>query len=110
MRRTFVLIIVTAFVLGAAAQLPAQQPDPGQHHGAPEKGQPAAPGGTGQGMMGGMGMMGGGMCPMMGGMMPMMGGPTDPKAMGRMLQMRGEMMKAMGEVMMKHGKMMEPGN
>ncbi len=37
------------------------------------------------------------------------GGKTDPKAMGQMLQMRGEMLKAMGEIMQKHGKMMEEG-
>jgi hypothetical protein len=52
-------------------------------------------------MMGGSIMMG---MPMM---QQMMGGAMDPKARGRMLQMRGEMMKAMGEILLKHGKMME---
>ena len=39
-------------------------------------------------------------------MMPMMGAKQDPKAMGLMMQMRGEMMKAIGEIMMKYGKLM----
>ena len=49
------------------------------------------------------------MCPMMdpSAMMGMMGsGQTDPKAMGRMLQLRGDLLKAMGEVMLKHGQAM----
>jgi hypothetical protein len=55
-------------------------------------------------MSGGMpgGMMGGGMMPMMG-----MMGRTDPRAMGQMLQMRGEILKAVGDVMIKYGKTME---
>jgi hypothetical protein len=59
----------------------------------------------GQGMMGGG--MGGGM---MGGMMGggMMGGQAgDPRAMARMMEMRGDMMKAMGEVMLKHAKKLQ---
>ena len=32
---------------------------------------------------------------------------SDPKAMARMLKLRGEMLKAMGEVMMKHGRALE---
>jgi hypothetical protein len=62
-------------------------------------------------MMGMMSMM----HQMMGGMMDpsgmgMMGGEKkDPKAMGRMLQLRGEMLKAMGDILLKHGKMMEEG-
>jgi hypothetical protein len=77
----------------------------------------------GQPSMRGRGMMGQGMCPMC--MMPAMAsmrggstdpagltglpgdGPTDPKARGRMLQLRGEMLKAMGEVMLKHGQALE---
>jgi hypothetical protein len=31
----------------------------------------------------------------------------DPKAVGRLLQLRGDMLKAMGEVLLKHGKAME---
>lgn len=67
-----------------------------------------------------MGMMGQGqmpmmMCPMMGdlgmtgGPMIGMGGNQDPKAMGRLLEMRGEMMKAMGDILQKHGKAMQQG-
>jgi hypothetical protein len=70
----------------------------------------------------GRGMMGQGMCPMC--MMPAMAsmrsgsmdpmglmglpgdGPADPKARGRLLQLRGELLKAMGEVMMKYGQAM----
>jgi hypothetical protein len=49
--------------------------------------------------------MGGQMDPM--GMMAMMGGgQTNPKAMGRALELRGELLKAMGEVMIKHGQAM----
>jgi hypothetical protein len=64
----------------------------------------------------GQGMMGSMSCPMMGGVMGdemsgqgMMGGmmTSDPKAMARMLKLRGEMLKAMGEVMMKHGRALE---
>jgi len=49
--------------------------------------------------------------PMMGrGMMSMMGGgQMDPKAMARMLELRGDLLKAMGEVMLKHAKAMEAG-
>jgi hypothetical protein len=39
-----------------------------------------------------------------------MGATKDPKAAGRMLQMRGEMLKAIGDIMMKHGKAMEEGH
>jgi hypothetical protein len=74
----------------------------------PSSGQPPI---MGHGMMG-QGMMGM-MCPMMAVMMDpsgmgMMGGQQmDPKAAGRMLQLRGDMLKAMGEVLLKHGKAME---
>jgi hypothetical protein len=34
------------------------------------------------------------------------GGHMDPKAMGRMLELRGELLKAMGDVMIKHGQAM----
>jgi hypothetical protein len=69
-----------------------------------------------QRMMGGgmheHGMMGM-MCPMMAMIMHpagmgMMGGQQmDPKAMGRMLQLRGDMLKAIGDVLLRHGKAME---
>jgi hypothetical protein len=42
---------------------------------------------------------------MMGGMM--MGAQSDPKTLGRMLQMRGEMMKAVADVLIKHGQALE---
>jgi len=58
----------------------------------------------GQGMMG-HGMMGPGM--MGPGMMREMGTPSDPKAMARMLRLRGDMMKAIGEVMLKHAEAIE---
>lgn len=98
-----------------------------QHHigeGMPmcsQAGQQEQPGGQspmmGRGMMGREGMrmpMGCAVCPMMRGMMEpaemgmmgMMGAGQDPKAMGRMLQMRGEMLKAIGEVLLKHGASM----
>jgi hypothetical protein len=48
----------------------------------------------------------GSMCGMMGGMGmgPMMAGTSDPKTLGRMLQMRGEIMKAVGDVLIRHGQ------
>jgi hypothetical protein len=52
------------------------------------------------------------MCPMMAMMDPagmMSSGQMDPKAMARMLELRGDLLKAMGEVMLKHAKAMEGG-
>lgn len=40
------------------------------------------------------------------GMKGMMGAPHDPKAVGRMLQMRGDVLKAVGEVLLKYGREM----
>ncbi len=99
------LALVLSVVAPALAQQPApphQPPRAGPH------GQAApAPGGASGGM--GMcpmmtegGMMGGGM-----GMHGMMGAPADPKAHGRMLQMRGEILKAVGDVLVKYGQTME---
>jgi hypothetical protein len=70
-------------------------------------GQPAV---MGRGMMGqGVSMMS--MIPIMGRPMDPMGtigmmdnGQMEPKARGRMLQLRGELLKAMGEVLVKHGQ------
>ncbi len=88
-------------------------------HGAPStpgQGQASPAPKAGEHPMMGQGMMGSMSCPMMGGMMGdemsgqgMMGGmmTSDPKAMARMLKLRGEMLKAMGEVMMKHGRALE---
>ena len=53
-----------------------------------------------------MPMMGSGMMGMMPMMQQMMTAAQDPKAMGRMLQMRGEIMKAIGDILIKYGKMM----
>ncbi|HSF29267.1 MAG TPA: hypothetical protein VLK82_02170 [Candidatus Tectomicrobia bacterium] len=86
------------------------QPQMGGQSEAPES-SPGQPPMRGHGMMG-QGMMGM-MCPMMAMMMDpsgtgMMGGQQmEPKAVGRMLQLRGDMLKAIGEVLLKHGKAME---
>jgi hypothetical protein len=122
-----VLVAATLLTSPALAQPPmGGQPGqpPGQH---PGQSPAMGPGMMGGGQMGpGMGMMGQGMmmCPMMhqmmnqmmmggqmgsGGMMGMMGGATDPKTMGRMLQMRGEMLKAGGDILLKYGKQLEEG-
>ena len=128
------LVIATVTALGLVATVASAQQPSGQHQHdqakppaqsapAPERGGLHGGGGMpGGGMMGGMhggGMMGGmhgggmhaggmmgGMCGMMGamGMGPMMGGASDPKTLGRMLQMRGEIMKAVGDVLIKHGQ------
>jgi len=52
--------------------------------------------------MRGPGIMGGGMLGM-----SAMGSPSDPKAMARMLKLRGDMMKAMSEVLLKHAQELE---
>ena len=88
-------------------------PCPMQAHGMYGHGM-MGPGMMGPGMMG-PGMMGPGMMVpgmmgrgMMGpGMMGEMGTLSDPKAMARMLRLRGDMMKAMGEVMLKHAEAIE---
>lgn len=75
---------------------------------------------SGQHQMMGRGMKGHGMMEMLCPMMAMMMQPAgtaeagsqehmDPKAVGRLLQLRGDMLKAMGEVLLKHGKAMEEG-
>ena len=93
------LLVLTVFGALAFSAAPAFLQETGNPHAQHEHG--TAGGGTTQ--------QGGMMCPMMGsGSMGMMGGMgSDPKTMGRMIQMRGEMMMKMGEVMMKHGKMMQ---
>ena len=114
MRKTAVLLALAVLLLtvsAASAQMkpmtpPQGKPPAGQEH-HPGMDQPGA-GGMMCPMMGMMGgMQGGGM--MSPGMMGMMMGSQDPKAMGRMLKMRGEMMKAMGDIMMRHGAEMEQG-
>jgi hypothetical protein len=81
------------------SQAETQEPAAGQHHM------------MGRGMRG-HGMMGM-LCPMMAmmvdpaGMASMGSEHMDPKAVGRLLQLRGDMLKAMGEVLLKHGKAME---
>ena len=102
MKKTIFVFLTVATLLVSPAFIVSPQ-----QHGTekPKEGQGAGGGMMGGGMMeGGMGMM----CPMMGGMIGGMGGGmSDPKMMGRMMEMRGEMMMKMGEVMMKHGKMMQ---
>ena len=120
MKRLLIVMGVLGLTLLVVGEGLGQQPHAPQA-GAPDRPQPAAPGGMGDMMGGGMPMMGG-MCGMMGGMpmpgggtMPMMGGmmrgggggQMDPKTMGRMLQLRGEIMKAVGDVLIKHGKMLD---
>lgn len=74
-----------------------------------EQGQSTGPSSImGRGMMGMMCPMGSQMDPM--GMMAMVsGGQTDPKAMGRVLELRGELLKAIGDVLVKHGQAMGKG-
>jgi hypothetical protein len=109
-----VLVAATLLTSPALAQ-PPMGGQPGQHQGQHQGQSPAMePGMMGGGQMGpGTGMMGQGMmmCPMMHQMMNqmMMGGATDPKTMGRMLQMRGEMLKAGGDILLKYGKQLEEG-
>jgi len=103
MKTTVIALLVMTFSLAAGVSY-AQMGQQGQMGGMGQ--------GQGPGTMGSMGQGGGMMmCPMMGGMMgTMMGGmmqggmPSDPKATGMVLQMRGEMMQKMGEIMQKYGK------
>ena len=114
---TILALLLTASCAGA--QTHPMTPPQGQ---APGASPPQPP----HHQMMGQGMTGGGMmCPMMGGMMGMgsgmmgmdpgmmgMGGmtnPSDPKAMARMLKLRGDMLKAMGDVMLRHAQEMEHG-
>ena len=98
--RVIAAALTLALALGAGGALAQPQGAP------PHQGPPPGGGGRGMGMMGG-GMRGGesGMCSHLIGA-PM---PSEPKALGRMLQLCGEMFKVMGETMMKHGKQMESG-
>jgi hypothetical protein len=83
------------------SQAETQEPSPGQQ-------QMMGRGMMGQGMMGMM-------CPMMAMMLDPAGTASmgsqsmDPKAVGRLLQLRGDMLKAMGEILLKHGKTLEEG-
>jgi len=107
---TILALLLTASYAGAQTQ--PMTPPQGQ---APGASPPQPP----HHQMMGQGMTGGGMmCPMMGGMMGTgsgmmgMGGmmnPSDPKAMARMLKLRGDMLKAMGDVMLRHAQEMEQG-
>jgi hypothetical protein len=115
-------LLVVVLVSGAGAQTQPMAPSPPSQ--SPSSGSSEAPGPQshapmmGQGMMGHE-MMGGMMCPMMGrhmmgmgmgpGMMGGMMGASDPKAMARMLKLRGDMLKAIGEVMLKHAQELEQG-
>lgn len=94
---------LVVWILMASGDLAAQHQMGGQMQMEGQAGQ--------QGQTGFQQPMMGMMCPMMSGGMGMMGmmgsGQTDPKTMGRMLQLRGDILKAIGEVMLKHGKTME---
>jgi hypothetical protein len=115
-------VLVMVVLVGAGA-MAAQHPTGGQMpmcgQAGPQEQTGGPPPAMGRGMMGQrMRMpMGCEMCPMMGGMMEppemgmmgmmgMMSGGKDPKAMGRMLQMRGEMLKAVGDIFLKYGTSM----
>lgn len=115
-RAGLLAVILIGLVAGAAqAQMCGVGPTMAQTGLAePSPGQPS---------MMGRGMMGQGMCPMcmMRAMASMRGrsmepmglmglpgdGPTDPKARGQLLQLRGEMLKAMGEVLLKHSQALQ---
>jgi hypothetical protein len=119
------LVVLLASAAEAQTQ-PSTPSDPSHNHPAGPSQTPATPSGApmmghggmmGQGGMKGGGMMGQGgmsgmMCPMMGmrmgaAMMGGMPGASDPKAMARMLKLRGDMLKAMGEVLLKHAQELE---
>jgi len=104
MRRVIMGASLVVLVLIGAVSVRGGQMPMGSQGGAQE--QSSGPSSMmGRGMMGMMCPMGGQMDPM--GMMAMMSGSqTDPKMMGRMLELRGELLKAMGEVMIKHGQAM----
>jgi hypothetical protein len=109
--RSAVMTLTALVVFLAASAAPAQMQHPMPSPQPQPGGEQQMPHHSGMMMCPMMGMMGG-MQPggMMGpGMMGMMMGFPDPKAMGRMLRMRGEMMKAMGDIMMKHGAELEQG-
>jgi hypothetical protein len=126
MKRLIAMLGMLVLATGATvyAQQPATPADP--HHPQGQAQAPAPPAGQQTpkpGDMGGMmpmmqmcrDMMGGHSMPgpgmghgggMMGG--GMMGGQAgDPRAMARMMEMRGDMMKAMGEVMLTHAKKLQ---
>jgi hypothetical protein len=108
MKRTMIVgvCLLVAVLIGAPLVMGGQMPMGGQRG---EQEQP-----SGQAPMMDRGMMAM-MCPMMdpSGMMAMMSmmgsGQMDPKAMARMLQLRGDMLKAMGEVMLKHSQAIREG-
>src|SRR6516164_992199 len=115
--RTFVAGMIGLALLMTVSSAQAQM-QPGTPPQSPESHHPARQGTSGEPPrlpMMGQGMMGDTVCPMMGlrmmGMEPgMMGGmmaASDPKAMARMLKLRGDMMKAVGEVMLKHAHALE---
>ena len=116
MRAGLLAVILIGLVAGAVqAQMCGGGPTMAQT--GPAESSPGQP------SMMGRGMMGQGMCPMcmMPAMASMRGGsmdpmgmiglpgddPTDPKARGQWLQLRGELLKAMGEVMLKHGQALQ---
>jgi hypothetical protein len=109
MHASLLAVILIGLAAGSAQAQMCGGGAMGSQAGAPPPGQPSM---MGQGMcpmcmMPAMASMrGGSMNPL--GMMGMQGdGPMDPKARGRMLQLRGDMLKAVGEVLLKHGQALE---
>ena len=116
-RRAGLLAVILIGLVASSAQAQMCGGGPAMAQAGPAEPSPGQP------SMMGRGMMGQGMCPMcmMPAMASMRGGsmdpmemmgqpgddPTDPKARGRMLQLRGEMLKAMGEVMLKHSQALQ---
>jgi hypothetical protein len=105
MKRTMIVGagLLVLVLIGAPLVMGGQMPMGGQRG---EQEQP-----SGQAPMMDRGMMAM-MCPMMAMMDPagmMSSGQMDPKAMARMLQLRGDMLKAMGEVMLKHSQAIREG-
>jgi hypothetical protein len=109
-----ILVVVGFAVAGESHQMGGSMPMASQSEAQEQpSGQHRMMGGgmRGHGMMG-QGMMGM-MCPMMAlmmdpsGMGMMAGQQMDAKAIGHMLQLRGDILKAIGEVLLKHGKAME---
>ncbi|MDP9144428.1 MAG: hypothetical protein M3N43_06995 [Actinomycetota bacterium] len=116
-RRAGLLAMILIGLVASSAQAQMCGGGPTMAQAGPAEPSPGQPSMMGRGMMGqGMcarcmmpataAMRGGSMEPM--GMMGLSGdGPTDPKARGQWLQLRGEMLKAMGEVMLKHSQALQ---
>ena len=103
---TLAAVLLTSSFAAAQMRPPGPPSSDQQQQMAGQGGMPCPMMGAMQAQgMHGQGMMGHGM--MSPGMMSEMGTPSDPKAMARMLRLRGDMMKAIGEVMLKHAEAIE---